>query len=258
MDFFQAALLGIVEGITEFLPISSTGHLIIANHLLGIPDSAFLKSFEIIIQLGAILAVVWLYLPKILGSKKLWLPIIYAFIPTGVLGFLAYPIIKKYLLDNLLVTTLALFFGGIVLFVLDRAFRSKTATHSVEKLPLPRLIAIGLSQSFAFIPGVSRSAASIIGGLAVGLTRAEAVEFSFLLAIPTMAAATGYDVLKTHLSFTGNQLGLLGIGFFFAFITAIFTVKAFISYISRKDFTPFAVYRIFIAIVLFFLFRLSL
>ena len=253
MTLFQAALLGIIEGLTEFLPVSSTGHLILANFVLRIPASDFLKTFDIVIQLGAILAVLYLYLPKILTHKKLWLPITYAFIPTGVLGFLAYPFIKTYLLDSLQITIISLFIGGLVLLYLDRKFRSKVATHSAENLPLIRLIIIGATQSLAFIPGVSRSAASIIGGLTVGLTRSEAVEFSFLLAIPTMIAASSYDLFRSRLIFSANDFLLLSVGFLFSFFTALIAIKSFLSYISKNNFTPFAIYRIILAL-LFFLF----
>lgn len=254
MDLFQAAILGIIEGLTEFLPVSSTGHLILAGSILQIPSSAFLKTFDIVIQLGAILAVIYLYLPKVIDNKKLWKPILYAFIPTGVLGFVAYPFIKTYLFDDPWITVASLFLGGLILLVLDRKFKSKLATHSAENLPLARLITIGIFQSFSFIPGVSRSAASIIGGLAVGLTRAEAVEFSFLLAVPTMIAASSYDLVRSQLIFSTNDFFFLFVGFLFSFFTALIAIRTFISFISKNNFTPFALYRIVLATIFFLLF----
>jgi len=251
MTIFQAIILGIVEGVTEFLPVSSTGHLILAEHLLRIPSSEFLKSFGIFIQLGAILAVVWLYFSKIIKSKKLWLPILIAFLPTGIMGALSYSFIKSHLLDSTQVTVLSLFFGGIALLLLDRFFNKQSATHSVKTLSPLRLSLIGVFQSLAFIPGVSRSAASIIGGLSVGLDRTASVEFSFLLAVPTMVIATGYDLLKSNLTFSPDSLVLLLVGFLVSFITAIVAIKSFLSFVTKRGFAPFAYYRIIIALLLF-------
>jgi len=244
-------ILGVIEGVTEFLPISSTGHLIIAEHLLQIEPSEFLKSFDIFIQMGAILAVIYLYSRKIITSKKLWRPIVLAFIPTGILGAIAYPYVKSYLLNNISVTIISLFIGGIILLLLDRPLANKTPSLSIAQLPLHRLFLIGIFQSFSFIPGVSRAAASIIGGLSVGLSKAEAVEFSFLLAIPTMAVATGYDLLKSGVSFTPHDFTLLGVGFVSSFITALIAIKAFLSIVTKKGFTPFAIYRIILAVLIY-------
>ena len=249
MSLVHVVILGIVEGITEFLPISSTGHLILVEYLLKIPSSDFLKTFDIFIQLGAILAVVWLYFPKIISNSKLWRSIIIAFIPTGILGALAYPIIKKFLLDNVLITVISLFIGGVLLLFLDKNFSKKNATHSVAKLSPLRLSIIGVFQALAFIPGVSRSAATIIGGLSVGLDRVQAVEFSFLLAIPTMATAAAYDIYKSGLVFSENELGFLIIGTVVSFLTALLAIKAFIKFVEDKGFTPFAIYRIVLALI---------
>ncbi|KKT46911.1 MAG: Undecaprenyl-diphosphatase [Candidatus Collierbacteria bacterium GW2011_GWF2_44_15] len=255
MTLIQAILLGIIEGVTEFLPISSTGHLILAERLFNIPSTDFSKTFSIFIQLGAILAVIWLYFPKIIQSKKLWLPITLAFIPTGILGAIAYPYIKSFLLDNVLVTSLSLLIGGVLLFILDKTFKQKAATHSVEKLSPLRLVLIGIFQSFSFVPGVSRSAASIIGGLSVGLDRVEAVEFSFLLAIPTMASAVAYDLYKSGLVFTQSDLLLLAVGFIVSFLTALLAIKAFIKYVVDRGFVSFAIYRIILAIIVLLLLK---
>jgi len=251
MNLFQAIILGIIEGVTEFLPISSTGHLIIAEHLLQIKPTEFLKSFDILIQMGAILAVICLYSNKIISSKTLWRPITLAFIPTGVLGAIAYPHIKNYLLNNITVTVISLFVGGIILLLLDRPLSTKPSSFKVAQLPIPRLLLIGIFQSFSFIPGVSRAAASIIGGLSVGLSKADAVEFSFLLAIPTMAVATGYDMLKSGLSFSLNDFALLGVGFVSSFITALIAIKAFLRVVTKTGFTPFAIYRIVLAVFIY-------
>lgn len=249
MTYLQTIILAIVEGLTEFLPISSTGHLILTEKFLNITATEFTKSFNIIIQLSAILAVVVLYWSKIVRSRSLWKPVIIAFLPTGLLGFTLYKVVKGVLLDNIPVTIFALFFGGIALLVFDRLPKLKKGNLTTANLTPKNLVSIGLFQSISMVPGISRSAASIVGGLANGLSRVEAVEFSFLLAIPTMAAASGYDLLKTGFSFTGQEYLLLGIGCFFSFISASVAVKAFTSFVSKHDFTVFAVYRIIFALI---------
>lgn len=256
MTYIQTIILAIVEGITEFLPISSTGHLILAQKLLGIIPSEFTKSFSIIIQLSAILAVAILYAKKITGSKTLWKLIFIAFIPTGVLGFTLYRLIKDYLLDNVFITVLALLLGGIILFIVDRLPKLNNGSKTSQDLRTKNLLSIGLFQSLSMIPGVSRSAASIVGGLSSGLSRVEAVEFSFLLAIPTMAAATGYDLLKTGFSYSLNQYILILVGCVFSFISALFSVKIFTSFVAKNNLTIFAVYRILLAIIFLVFFRL--
>lgn len=254
MDLLQTLILSVIEGITEFLPISSTGHLILASHLLQIPPTEFAKSFDIAIQLGAILAVVVLYWKTLLTKRKLWAPIISAFIPTAILGFLFYGFIKRVLLDNTMITLLALFIGGITLIALEKLYKPKDGhVDDLEKLPIPKAIAIGFAQSLSMIPGVSRAAATIFGGMFSGLSRKAAVEFSFLLAIPTMAAATGLDLMKNGYAFTGNEWTMLAIGFIGAFITAYFTIKYFLKYIQNHTFVAFGIYRIVLAL-LFWLF----
>ena len=255
MSYLQTIILGLIEGLTEFLPISSTGHLIIAEKLLGIIATDFTKSFSIIIQFSAILAVVVLYWKKFLHSKLLWKQVIIAFIPTGILGFTVYRLIKSYLLDNVLVTVIALFLGGIVLLIIDRLPKLNRGTKKTTELKSRHLISIGLFQSISMVPGVSRSAASIVGGLFSELTRAEAVEFSFLLAIPTMAAASGYDLLKSGFSFSGHHYLLLFIGSLVTFLSALFAVKAFTSYVSKHNFTIFAIYRIILALIVLFVLK---
>lgn len=255
MNLFSTIILSIIEGVTEFLPISSTGHLILAAHILRVPQTDFAKSFEIIIQLGAILSVVFLYWKKILSSKSLWRPLFFAFIPTAVIGLLLYKLVKSFLLGNTTITLLALFIGGVILIGIEKWNKVKymlktgmTEPKAIEQLSIKQALVIGLAQSVSIIPGVSRAAATIIGGLFVGMDRKTAVEFSFLLAIPTMAAATGLDLLKSGFSFTQDEWMLLGIGFIGAFITATFAVKYFLKYVQNHTFVAFGVYRIILAI----------
>lgn len=254
MTYLQTIILAIIEGLTEFLPISSTGHLILAQKFLGITTTEFTKSFDIIIQLSAILAVIVLYWKKIILSRHLLKQIIIAFIPTGILGFTLYKYIKDYFLEDILITVFALLIGGLILLIIDRLPNLKKGTNKIKDLQTKNLISIGLFQSLSIIPGVSRSAASIVGGLTSKLTRVEAVEFSFLLAIPTMAAASGYDLLKNGFSFTSHEYSLLLIGSVFSFVSAMIAIKAFTSFVGKHNFTVFAIYRIILAgIILWFL-----
>ena len=250
MSYLQAIILAVIEGLTEFLPISSTGHLILAQKFLGISVTEFTKSFNILIQLSAILAVVVLYWKKILNSRRLWGQLAIAFLPTGILGFTLYKLVKGYLLDNVLVTALALLFGGVVLLIIDRLPKLNFGSKNISQLSPKNLLSIGLFQSLSMIPGVSRSAASIVGGLFSGLSRVEAVEFSFLLAIPTMAAASGYDLLKTGFSFSTEEFILLLIGSVFSFFASILAVKSFTTFVAKHNFTVFAIYRIIFAIII--------
>lgn len=253
MDFIQAVILSIVEGISEFLPISSTGHLILASDLLKISQSEFVKSFEIIIQLGAILAVTFLYWKKLINFK-LWPKVIIAFLPTGIVGLTLYKMIKGFLIGNSLVTVTALFLGGVLLIILEKAYKEQEYhVSNIEQMTNKQAFWIGVCQSVSIIPGVSRSAATIIGGMFLGLKRTTAVEFSFLLAIPTMIAATGLDLVKTHLAFSGNEYMLLGIGLIGSFITALLAVKFLIKFVQTNTFIPFGGYRIVISILFFFL-----
>lgn len=254
MDFLQAVFLSIVEGITEFLPISSTGHLILTTKLLGIPQTEFVKSFEIIIQLGAICAVLFLYWRLLLQSVDVWKRIIIAFIPTAIFGFVLYKFIKTFLIGNEYVTLAALFIGGIMLIVLELIYKEKDHhVDSIQQMRLKTAFFIGCCQAIAMIPGVSRSAATIIGGLFLGTKRKAAVEFSFLLAIPTMFAATVLDIKETAFSFTSNEFFLLGTGFIGSFLVAIIAIKLFLRFIQKHTFIPFGIYRILAAILYFFI-----
>lgn len=254
MDLLQAVILSIIEGITEFLPISSTGHLILTSDILKIAQTDFVKSFEIIIQLGAILAVVFLYWKKLLNSKLLILKILAAFVPTAIIGFILFHFIKQFLIGNTSVTLWALFLGGIALIVIEKFYKEKpNHLDNIEKLSYKNAVVIGLIQSISMIPGVSRAAATILGGLFVGLKRKTAVEFSFLLAIPTMVAATGLDLVKSNFSFTGEEWGFLFIGFVGAFVTAHMAIKYFLKYIEKHTFVAFGVYRIVLTIAFWLL-----
>jgi undecaprenyl-diphosphatase len=254
MSLLHAIILGIVEGITEFLPISSTAHLILASHLLHLGESEFVKSFEIIIQLGAILSVVVLFWSKFWNwdvLKKL----VVAVIPTGVIGLTVYKAVKGYLLGNVNVVLLALLIGGIALIVFER-WRLKNDREEVDfsEITYRKAFLIGLFQAIAVIPGVSRSAATIVGGSLIGVSKRTIVEFSFMLAVPTMLAATGLELVKGRAGLVGNY-GVLAVGFVVSFITAIIAIKSFLGYIKKHDFAAFGWYRVVLAIVYFLVFR---
>ncbi len=251
MTIIDSVVLGIVEGVTEFLPISSTGHLILASSLLGVAQNDFTKTFEIAIQLGAILAVVALYWRSFFNIE-LVKRLIAAFIPTGIIGLALYKILKTYLLGNELVVLAALFLGGVVLIAFERLSGAREDTPaSTQDTPLTyrQAILIGFAQAVAIIPGVSRSGATIVGGLALGIKRTTIVEFSFLLAVPTMLAATGLDLLKTSAAFSGHEWLMLAIGFIVSFIVALPVVRWLLSYVRTHSFTSFGIYRILLSLV---------
>lgn len=251
MTYFQAIILSIIEGLTEFIPVSSTGHLILAQHFLHITQTDFTKSFDIIIQLAAILAVIWTFRSKIILSTKLWPSIIFAFLPTGIIGFVLYKLVKSYLLGNTMITVISLFVGGLALLLFDKLSIYKNQEKTIASLTPQKSATIGLFQTLSIIPGVSRSAASIIGGLISGLSRQEAVEFSFFLAIPTMVAASGYDLLKSGSSFSIGEYMVLAVGCIFSFISSLIAIRYFLSFIKKHDFTYFAIYRIVISVIVF-------
>ncbi|RUM59486.1 MAG: undecaprenyl-diphosphatase [Persephonella sp.] len=248
MEIWQAIILGIVEGLTEFLPISSTGHLILVSTILGIKQTATHKAFEVVIQLGSILAVVYLYRYKIFKNIEIWKRLILAFIPTGILGYLLYKLIKSFF--NPYIVSFMLIIGGIVFILIEYFYKEKE--HSIKKpeeVPYIKAVLIGLFQSLAMVPGTSRSGATIIGGLLLGLDRKTATEFSFLLAVPTMFVATIYDVYKNYQELSFDNWINLAIGFLFAFLSAIFSVKIFLKYVSKHNFIPFGMYRIVVGII---------
>lgn len=255
MNIIQALLLSIVEGISEFLPISSTAHLILTSELLKISQTNFVKSFEIFIQLGAILAVVVLYLRKVLASTIIWKKVLAGFIPTAIIGFILYKFIKQVLLGNPYIALAALFLGGVILIMLEKMYKEKKHhIDSIENLSYKNAAIIGTCQALAVIPGISRSAATIIGALFLGTKRQTAVEYSFLLAVPTMLAATVFDLKESAFSFTSFEFILLGIGFVGAFFTAIAAIKFFLKYIKYHTFIPFGIYRIVLSIFYFIFF----
>lgn len=248
----DSIILGIIEGITEFLPISSTGHLILASRLLNLSQTEFLKTFEIAIQLGAIFSVVFLYWKTIFKDMEAIKRIFVAFLPTAVIGLLLYKIFKQYFFNETVVVA-SLFIGGILLIIFEMFHKEKEGAESeISQISYKKSFLIGLFQSISIIPGVSRAAATIIGGLSLGIKRKTIVEFSFLLAVPTMLSATAYDLVKSSPSFTSSDLSSLAIGFITSFIVALFTVRWLIKYIQKNNFIPFGMYRIIVA-VLFFL-----
>jgi undecaprenyl-diphosphatase len=248
---FHALILGIIEGLTEFLPVSSTGHLILAGQLLGFNDDKG-KVFEIAIQFAAILAVVWEYRARLghavvsLGtepaSRRLATNLIVAFLPAAVLGFLFIKQIKFYLFNPIVVAS-ALIIGGVLILWAERR-RHVVRAETVDDMTWRDALKVGFAQAVAMVPGTSRSGATIIGGLFFGLSRKAAAEFSFFLAIPTMFAATLYDVYKNWHLFSTNDIGLFAVGGAASFISALLAVRGLIRFISRHDFTVFAWYRI--------------
>lgn len=261
MNIFHSIILGIIEGITEFLPISSTGHMILASSLLNIPNTETLKNFEIVIQLGAILAVVILYLKEFFNLeviKKLFI----AFLPTAIIGLTIYKIIKS-LIGNNFVVIISLFLGGIMMLIVENFYTRKNlnspklddklkiedkTNFNIKEISYLQAFYLGLWQSVAMIPGVSRSGATIIGGLLMNLKRETIVKFSFLLAVPTMAAATGLDLLKSYKDISGNWLNIF-VGFIVSFIFAMIFIKWLLAYIQKHNFKIFGWYRIIIAII---------
>lgn len=249
MSSFEAFLLGVVEGLTEFLPVSSTGHLILVSNLLGIDQTDTHKAFEVSIQLGSIMAVVFLYWKKFLDIEILK-RLIVAFIPTGILGFLLYKIIKS--MFNPYIVVFMLVLGGLVLIGIEYYHKNKEyAIKSMAEIDYRRAFLIGVFQSMAMVPGTSRSGATIIGGLLLSLNRKTAAEFSFLLAVPTMLMATSYDIYKNHSQFNISDWSNLGIGFITAFLFALIAIKFLLRFISTHNFIPFGVYRILLAVIYF-------
>lgn len=250
MNFIEAIILAIIEGITEYLPISSTGHMIIGSSLMGISELEFTKVFEVNIQFGAILSVVVLYWKRFFQSFEFYKKLLAAFIPAAIIGFLLNDFIDQ-LLESVAVVAVMLVLGGIILVFIDKYFENKATKEDVTYVDA---VKIGLFQCIAMIPGVSRSAASIIGGMFQGLPRKDAAEFSFFLAVPTMFAASGYKLLKAFkagsLTFSTNELQLLAIGNIVAFIVAMAAIKFFIGYLQKYGFKVFGYYRIVVGLII--------
>ncbi len=244
MNLYEVMILGLVEGLTEFLPVSSTGHLILTSTLLQMQNTEFLKSFEVAIQLGAILAVILIYFRRLFQGWAIYQRLLIAFLPTATIGFVMYKIIKKFLFSPVVVSV-SLILGGVVLIVLNQWIEdSEPAFAEIEEMPLKSAFWIGMIQCLAMIPGVSRAGATIVGGILHGCDKKQATEFSFLLAIPTMLAATAYDLFKNAAAFSSQDFAYLGIGSVVAFFSAWLAVKVFLSLVIRYGFKGFGYYRI--------------
>jgi undecaprenyl-diphosphatase len=252
LSTLNALLLGIVEGVTEFLPVSSTAHLILAARVLHLDETEYLKSFQVIIQLGAILSVVVLYWSRF-WNLDVFKKLVVAFIPTGIIGLAVYKILKQYLLGNMTVVLWSMFIGGIALLVFERFTQHAETDADFTEITYRKALLIGLFQSAAIVPGVSRSAATIVGGSLIGISKRTIVEFSFMLAVPTMLAASGLELVKNRDALSGHY-GALAIGFVVSFITAIFAIKSFLNYLKKRDFTAFGWYRIVLAVVFYLVF----
>ena len=251
MDIFQAIVLGIVEGMTEFLPISSTGHMIVVADWLGMKQTEANTAFEVIIQLAAILAVVFNYKEKFTRDKiDLWTKVFIAFLPIAIIGFIFSHQVKA--LFSVPVVATMFIVGGIVFLILEYFYKPEQhMTTEVEQVTFKQALWIGIAQVFALIPGTSRAGSTIVGALLVGLSRKAAAEFSFLLALPVMAATSGYDLLKHYQDFEGSNFTALGIGFLTAFIVAYLTMKFFIKFLEKFTFVAFGIYRILFGLLLF-------
>lgn len=255
MTFTDALILGIVEGITEFFPISSTGHLILTAELLHLPETDFLKTFQIVIQLGAILAIVTLYWKKLLFDQDVIKKIIIALLPALGIGFVLYKLIRQ-LFESSLIVVVSLFVGGVILVLFEWWRRNRIDEgSSIETMSYKTAFLVGLFQTLSVVPGVSRAGATLLGGMILGMKRQAIVEFSFLLAVPTMIAATTLDIWKSGSLFSSADVPFLAVGFVTAFVVAILAVKFLLRYVETHTFMAFGVYRIVVA-VFFFLFVL--
>jgi undecaprenyl-diphosphatase len=251
MSTWQVILLGLVEGLTEFIPVSSTGHLLLIGHFLDFRSPG--KTFEVLIQLGAILAILTVYFTK-LGRLALALPsdprtrrfvlaVAVAFLPAGAIGALGHRFIKAYLFETPALVCTTLILGGVVLLVVDR-LRLEPRYHDAMDFPLPMAFAIGLAQCIAMVPGVSRSGASIVGALLLGADKRSATEFSFFLAMPTMAGAFTYDLFKNYAELAPDDIKNIALGFAVSFVAGVFVVRYLLDFVSRHGFAPFAWWRI--------------
>ena len=250
MTYAQAVIIAIVEGITEFLPISSTGHMIITETILGINIDDFTKAFTVNIQFGAILSVIVLYWKRFLQTWTFYKKLFVAILPAAIIGFAAGDFIDG-LLGNVLVVAITMLLGGILLLFVDKWFNK---TKQDQEISYSTAFKIGFWQCIAMIPGVSRSAASIIGGMQQKLTRTNAAEFSFFLAVPTMAAASAYKLLKDYKHINSDNIGILAIGNLIAFIVAMIAIKSFITFLQKHGFRLFGWYRIIVGAIILLLF----
>ncbi len=256
MTLFDSVILGIIEGFTEFLPISSTGHLIVASQFLGIDQTSVTKAYEVIIQFAAIVAVVFNYKEKFTFKHiNLWTKVFLAFLPIGIVGFIFSHQIKALFSINIVATMFII--GGIIFLLVEKFYipKEKELITDVEDVTLKQSLWIGIAQIFALIPGTSRAGATIIGALLVGLDRKASAEFSFLLAFPVMGAVSGYDLLKHYHEFSSANIEALTVGFFVAFVVAYLTIKLFLKFLEKFTFVAFGVYRILFGVILLTLFN---
>ena len=249
MHIFQAIIIAIVEGITEFLPVSSTGHMIITQKLLGIEPDAFVKLFTVNIQFGAILSVIILYWKRFFQSFDFYVKLFVAFLPAAFLGFLFSGYIDR-MLESVLVVAISLVLGGVILLFVDSWFNEPSED---QKITFPKAFIIGLFQTIAMIPGVSRSAATIVGGLTQKLSRKNATEFSFFLAVPTMFAASAYEMIKSYKAIQPQHINVLIIGNVVAFLVAMLAIKGFVAFLTRHGFKIFGYYRIIVGAIILIL-----
>ncbi len=254
MTVFDSIILGVIEGFTEFLPISSTGHLIVASELLGIDQTNVTKAFEVIIQFAAILAVVFNYKDKFSLQKiDLWVKVFLAFLPIGTIGYIFSHQIKE--LFSVEIVAVMFIVGGVIFLIVEKFFIKDESQliNDVEKITFKQSLVIGFAQVFALIPGTSRAGSTIIGALLVGLSRKASAEFSFLLAMPVMSAVTAYDLLKHYHEFTNAHLVTLLVGFIVSFLVAYLTIKLFMAFLEKFTFVAFGVYRIIFGVILLLL-----
>lgn len=246
MSIWQAIILAVIEGLTEFLPVSSTGHMIIASSFMGISHLEFTKMFTVNIQFGAILSVVVLYWKRFFQSTDFYFKLFVAFLPAAILGFLLNDLIDS-MLENVVVVAVSLLVGGVILVFIDRIANDQVSEREITYFDA---LKIGLFQCIAMIPGVSRSASTIIGGMLQGLSRKQAAEFSFFLAVPTMAAAGGYKLLKTYDTIQSEDIKILLLGNLVAFVVAMLAIKFFINFLTKYGFKVFGYYRIILGLIL--------
>ncbi len=254
MSWLETIIISIVEGITEFLPISSTGHMIITEKILGIQSDEFVKIFIVNIQFGAILSVMVLYWKRFIKSLVFYYKLFIAFIPAALAGLIFGNYIDR-LLDNVIIVAISLVAGGVILIFVDSWFRNPSKNQEITYM---KALVIGLFQIIAMIPGVSRSAATIIGGLTQKLDRKNAAEFSFFLAVPTMFAASAYKLYKSYGSVTSDNIGILVAGNIIAFVVAMLAIKSFVTYLANHGFKIFGYYRIAVGLVILILYSLNL
>jgi len=251
MTLYDSAILGTIEGFTEFLPISSTGHLIVASQFLGISQTNVTKAYEVIIQFAAILAVIFNYKEKFTLQKiELWKRVILAFFPIGIVGFIFSHQIKE--LFSITIVAIMFIVGGIIFLVVEKFYipNEEKLVDDVEAVNYKQALWIGIAQVFALIPGTSRAGSTIIGALLVGLSRKASAEFSFLLAFPVMSAVTLHDILKHYNEFSTANLDALAVGFLVAFVVAYITIKLFLKFLEKFTFVSFGIYRILFGIFL--------